>query len=138
MPTRKYIRGKDGRVFVGLVELEILQHESAGEADHESFATSMSGGSKVVVVGNKQCSGTVQGKISSDQVLVDLLQEGDTVALKLYLTQAAPGTNKKIYRDVPEAVISNVQYTSDPNGGNGAHFQFNFVSSSDYYFKHEA
>jgi len=138
MTTRRYIRGKDGRCFVGVTELEITDHESTGEADHESFATSMSSGKKVVVAGNSQCSGTVKGKVSADQVLVDLLNEGDTVALKLYLTQSAQGTNKKMYRDVPEAFISNVQYGSDPNGGNGASFQFNFVSSGDYSFKHEA
>lgn len=134
---RKYIKGKDGRVFVGAVELEITQHETTGAVDQESFATSMSGGAKVVVEGNKQCSGSVQGKMSAEQVVSDLLQEGDVVALKLYATQAAQGTNKKIYRDVPEASISDLQFSSDPNGGGGAAFTFNFVSSGLYYFKHE-
>jgi hypothetical protein len=131
MPNRKYIKGKDGRVFVGAVELEVTQHESTGESDTESFGSSMSGGKKVVVVGNGQCSGSVQGKVSAEQVLNDLLTDGDEVELKLYLTQAAQGTNKKIYRHVPAAVIQNVQYSSDPNGGGGASFQFAFIIHGD-------
>lgn len=138
MANRKYIKGKDGRVFVGSTELEITQHESTGECDMESFGTSSTNGKKVAVDGNAQCSGTVQGKVSSDQVLDDLLSEGDEVALKLYLTQAAPGTNKKIYRDLPAVKISSVQYASDPNGGGAASFQFNFISSGDYDFKIES
>jgi hypothetical protein len=79
-----------------------------------------------------------KAKFLPNKFFVIFFKKGDTVALKLYLTQAAQGTNKKIYRDVPEAVISNVHYASDSNGGNGATFQFNFVSSGDYSFKHES
>ena len=78
------------------------------------------------------------GKLTADQVLSDLLQEGDEVELKLYATQSAQGTNKKIYRHVPTAVISDVAYASDPNGGGGATFTFNFESNGLYYFKHES
>lgn len=138
MANRKYIKGKDGRVKVNGVALEITSHESTGECDMESFGTSMTNGKKAAVDGNAQCSGTVQGKVTSDQILDDLLSEGDEVALQLYLTEAAPGTNKKIYRDCPAAKISNVQYASDPNGGGAASFQFNFVTNGDYDFKIES
>lgn len=138
MNPGKPIKGKDGRVFVGSTEIEITQHESTGETDMESYASSAAGGFKIAVDGNSQCNGSVQGKVTGEQVLTDILKEGDEVELKLYLTQAAPTTSKKVYRHVPTAKISNVQYASDPNGGGGATFQFNFISSGSYQFKNEA
>lgn len=132
------IKGKDGRVFIGATELEITDHESTGEVDEELFATSASGGFKFSVDGNKVCTGSVKGKLTGQQVISDLLQEGDLVALKLYITQAAPVTNKKLYRNIASARIKNLMMGADPNGGAAAVFSFNFTSNGTYTWAHEA
>jgi len=132
------VKGKDGRVFIGATELEITDHESTGTVDEEMFATSASGGFKLSVDGNASCAGSVKGKITGEQVVSDLLEEGDLVALKLYITQSAPTTGKKIYRDLPSARIKDLMMGADPNGGPAAVFSFNFSSNGPYSIKHES
>ncbi len=138
MVTRKYVKGREGRVEVEDAELEITQWEGSSETDIESFATSATNGKKAAIPGNGQMTGTVQGKISAEEVVSDLLQDGDYIGLKCYITKQTQGTNKKIYVDIPEALIGSLQFGSDPNGGGGATFSFSFTSSGDYDFKHEA
>lgn len=138
MATRKYVRGRDGRVEVEGAELEITQWEGSSETDIESFGTSATNGKKAAIPGNGQFTGTVQGKISAEQVVSDVLEDGDYVALKLFITKQTQGTNKKIYVDIPEGLIGSLQFGSDPNGGGGATFSFSLTSSGDYSFKHES
>lgn len=138
MAIRKYIRGKEGRVEVGGTDLEVTQFEYTSETDMETIASSVTNGKKVNIKGNAQASGTIQGKLSAEQVISDLMKDGDTVALKLFLTKSATGTNKKIYLDAPECDISSIQFASDPNGGGGATFQAAFSTSGDYDYKHES
>ena len=138
MSNRKYIKGREGACDANGAELEITQWDGTSETDVESFASSITNGKKVAIPGNGQFQGTVQGKISAEQVLHDVLQDGDEAALKLYVTRQAQGTNKRIYVDLPVVLVSSLQYASDPNGGTGATFSFSFVSSGDYEFKHES
>lgn len=133
---KKYYKGKSGKVDIEGAALEVTQFEYGAETDVESFASSETEGFKVTIDGNEQASGSLQGKLSEEQVLDEVIKNGDLVGAKLYLTKVN-SVNKKVYLDATVR-ISNIRYSVDPNAGTGSAFTCDWVSHGSYEYKNEA
>lgn len=141
-PGGEPVSGTEGAVMVTATttqkELEITQWDASGDTDISSYGSSKSGGFKRSVKGNRLATGTVQGKIMVDDIVSNLLDDGDEVALELYVDESdTQSPAKKTYLDVPNALISNLTFGVNADSGEASTFQFSFTSDGTYTWTHE-
>ena len=136
------ISGKSGRVGIAgsastATTLEITQWDASADVDKSSYGSSFSDGFKRTQEGNKVCTGTVQGKINEVAPISNSLDDGDRVALTLFVTQKK-ANGKRLYLYIPEAVIEKLSFASNQDTGEPAAFTFAFTSDGPYYWRWQA
>ena len=122
------ISGKSGLVSVGSVDLEITGWTFDGSADESSYGSNKSEGFKRTVGGNRLGTGTVTGKITTEQAanIGTGLEEGSYVALLLQVSTDSLGTN------IARAHINKLQQGVNSDSGEASTFSFQFSTDGSY------
>jgi len=120
--------GKYARVDFGSSAYAEANHWTMEQrADNTQYGLFGGGGYKNSVAGQKSASGTVEGMYDFAVPLEDLIKVGDTVVLKLYMTQTASGAAADKYWEVT-AVITDVSFDAEGDAGDPVSFSLSWAS----------
>jgi len=127
MAAETHVSGKDGTVEYGSTPtaLEVTQWDFTGTVDNDSFATSSTSGYKTTVSGNKQGSGSIQGKISSSVDIDTLFSEGDLVDVILTIASGS----RKLSGSVR---VTSLQIGVNVDTGEATTFQISYETHGAY------
>lgn len=124
-PTLSGIEGKMHKAGTPDVEIEFGKWTLTENVDTDRYATSKSEGYKMTEPGNKEASGTLEGKRTTDATKIEaLLTIGDKVTLKC-------GFDSSTGVSVP-AVIKSRTFEVNPADGTVETFSMTFESNGEW------
>ena len=121
--------GKYGQVDFGASAYAEANHWTMDrQVDAEQYGAFGGAGWKKGATGNKSATGTVEGKYDFADVLEELVDVGDEVTLKLYLSTTSSPIAADNYFTVP-AQITKVSYDVDGDSGKVVGFSLDWQSN---------
>lgn len=124
--------GKYAQVDFGSSAYAEAQHWTFERtADTQQWGSFGGGGFKDAAAGQRSGRGTVEGKYDFADPLENLVKEGDSVTLKLYLTKTGSGAAADRYWTVP-AVITDISEDAEGDAGDPVSFSLSFVTKGGW------